>query len=79
MNTMNQDATTRRDKLVSKIKETWGRLNDNDIALYDGRREQFFARLQEKYGILRAEAEDRLQELEESCNYRGKEGKEKAA
>jgi len=51
-------------QIKGRIKEAWGRLSDDEIALYDGKREQFLGKLKEKYGIVREEAEDRLKQLE---------------
>ncbi len=65
---MNQDqAQGKFDQLSGKIKETWGRLSDNDIALVNGKREQFFGKLQETYGLNKEDAEKRFSELEKSC------------
>lgn len=50
-----------------KIKETWGKLTDDDVALYNGKREQFFGKLQEKYGLAKEEAEERVKEMEDAC------------
>lgn len=58
-------------QLKGKIKELWGRLTDDDIALLNGKREQFFGRLQEKYGLAREEAEKQLRELEAANNTSG--------
>lgn len=55
------------DQVKGKIKETWGRLTDDDIALYDGKKDQFFGTLKEKYGIAKEEAQDRMNEIESSC------------
>jgi len=49
--------------LKGKIRETWGRLTDDEIALAEGKREQFIGKLQEKYGLAKEEAEKRLDEL----------------
>ncbi|MDP9127205.1 MAG: CsbD family protein [Pseudomonadota bacterium] len=65
---MNKDqATGKFEQLKGKIKETWGRLSDDDIALYRGKQEQFYGKLQEKYGVAREEAEKRLSEFEAAC------------
>lgn len=56
-------------QLGGRIKETWGGLSDDDIMLLNGKREQFFGKLQEIYGIDREEAEKRLQEIEKTCAY----------
>lgn len=65
---MNQDQVKGKfDQLSGKIKETWGRLSDDDVALYSGKRDQFFGKLQETYGIAKEDAQKRLAELEKSC------------
>ena len=62
---MNQDqAKGKFDQLKGKIKETWGRLTDDEIALYNGKRDQFLGKVQEKYGIMEAEAEKQLKKME---------------
>ena len=68
---MNQEQTKGTfDQFKGKLKETWGRLTDDEIALYNGKRDQFFGKLEEKYGLAKEEAEDRLKEIERSANYR---------
>jgi len=65
---MNQDQVKGKfDQLSGKIKETWGRLSDDDIALANGKRDQFFGKLQQTYGLAKEDAEKRLNELEKSC------------
>jgi len=65
---MNQDQIKGAfDQLRGKIKETWGRLSDDDIALADGKRDQFFGKLKETYGLAKEDAEKRLAELEKNC------------
>ncbi|MGB9153192.1 MAG: CsbD family protein, partial [Alphaproteobacteria bacterium] len=54
------------EQLGGKIKETWGRLSDDDIALANGQREQFFGKLKESYGLSKEDAQKRLDELEKS-------------
>jgi uncharacterized protein YjbJ (UPF0337 family) len=62
---MNKDQTHGKYQQVKgKLKETWGRLTDDDIALYEGQRDQFFGKLEEKYGLMREEAEERVREIE---------------
>jgi hypothetical protein len=55
------------DQVKDQLKATWTRLNDEDIDLYNDDREQFFYKLEEKYGLVREEAESRLKEIEDSC------------
>jgi uncharacterized protein YjbJ (UPF0337 family) len=38
-------------------KEKWGKLTDDDLEVIHGKRDQFVGRLQERYGILKEEAE----------------------
>ena len=47
-----------------KIKEQWGKLTDDDLDVVQGRREQLLGRIQERYGIARAEAERQLKAWE---------------
>lgn len=64
---MNKPASADTDKKVSaKIKETWGKLGDDDIKLYSGNREQFFAKLTEKQGVSKEDAQKKIQEIEKS-------------
>ncbi len=68
---MNQDQVSGKfDQLKGKIKETWGRLSDDDIALYNGKQDQFFGKLQEKYGLAKEEAENQLKEMEKTSHNR---------
>lgn len=55
-------------RLQGKIKETWGKLTDNDIALYSGKRDQFFGKLKEHYGLAKEDAEKKLKALEDANN-----------
>jgi len=55
-------------QLKGKIKETWGKLTDDDIALFNGQRDQFFGKLQEQYGIAKEEAEKKIKALEEASS-----------
>lgn len=66
---MNQDqAQGKLTQLRGKIKETWGKLSDNDIALASGKRDQFLGKLQEAYGLTKEDAEKRFGEIEKACN-----------
>jgi uncharacterized protein YjbJ (UPF0337 family) len=66
---MNQDQVNGKfDQLKGKIKETWGRLSDDDIALYNGKQDQFYGKLQEKYGVAKEDAQKRLDELQKACD-----------
>ena len=65
---MNQDQMQGKfTQLSGTIKETWGRLSDNDIALANGKVDQFLGKLQETYGLSKEEAQKRFSELEKTC------------
>jgi len=58
------------EQLKGKIKQTWGRLSDDDVALYNGHQDEFFGKIEEKYGIAKEEAQERLRDLQESGSNR---------
>lgn len=37
-------------QLSGKVKERWGKLTDDDLAVINGKREQLEGRIQERYG-----------------------------
>ena len=45
-------------------KEQWGKLTDDDLTKVEGRRDQLVGRIQERYGIVRDEAEREVREWE---------------
>lgn len=47
------------------IKEKWGQLTNNNETLCEGRRDKFFGRIRERYGITKEEAKARLRKFEE--------------
>jgi uncharacterized protein YjbJ (UPF0337 family) len=40
-------------QITGKVKEKWGRLTDDDLAMINGNREQLEGKIQERYGIAR--------------------------
>src|SRR5687768_9463763 len=62
-----EDSAEKIVRLNTKIKETWGKLSDDDIKLYSGNREQFFAKLKEKHSVPKEDGVKRMQEIEKSC------------
>lgn len=60
------------EKLHRKIKETWSGLSDIDVKLYDGKRDEFFAKLKEKAKISKEEAQKKLHQLEKECGLTAK-------
>lgn len=57
------------EQFKGKVKETWGKLTDDDVTLLKGKSQQFFGRLQEKHGVAQDEAEKHLKQFESSCGY----------
>jgi len=53
-------------QIKGKLKETWGRLTDDQLAFYEGNREKFIGKVQEEYGIAREEIEKHLKAMEEA-------------
>lgn len=54
-------------KMHAEIKKTWSKLSDDDAKLCQSDRAQFFAKLQEKQGVSKADGEKKLRELEKAC------------
>ncbi len=48
---------------AGKAKEKWGKLTDDDIEVVRGRRDQLVGKIQERYGIVREEAEKQVDEF----------------
>lgn len=53
-------------QIAGKLKETWGKLTDDDVALYEGQRDKFLGKVQENYGLAKEAAEKKLQSIEEA-------------
>lgn len=56
------------EQLKGLVKEKWGRLTDDDVALVQGHTQQFYGKMKEKYGMSQDEAEKNLKDLKTSCN-----------
>ena len=48
-----------------KVKETWGKLTDDDLNVIAGQRNQLVGRLQKCYGISKDEAERQVRDFED--------------
>lgn len=62
-----QQMSAKFEQIKGEIKKTWGKLTDNDIMLYNGKQEEFFGVLKEKYGIAKEVVEQRIKEFEKAC------------
>lgn len=47
-------------QLKGSVREQWGKLTDDDLSRIEGDREQLVGKIQERYGIARAEAEKQV-------------------
>ena len=54
-------------QLKGAIKKRWAKLTDDEVMLYNGRQEQFYGKLKEKYGLAKEEAKEHIEEIEKSC------------
>ncbi|MBL0319288.1 MAG: CsbD family protein [Alphaproteobacteria bacterium] len=59
-------------QLKGKIKETWGKLTDNDVTLFNGQRDQFLGKLKEHYGLGKEDAEKKIKEMEDDVEHNQK-------
>jgi len=54
-------------KLYAEIKKAWNNLSDEDIRLLESQPENFYAIVEEKQGLDRAQAQQQMAELQRSC------------
>jgi uncharacterized protein YjbJ (UPF0337 family) len=50
-----------------KVKESWGKLTDQELEVIAGKRDQLIGAIQKGYGIARDEAERQVEQFERSC------------
>jgi uncharacterized protein YjbJ (UPF0337 family) len=48
-------------QLAGQIKSQWAKVTDNDLKNVAGKREQFIGKLQERYGVVKDEAEKQVE------------------
>lgn len=49
-------------QVKGQVKSKWGKLTDDDVTNISGKRDQLIGRIQERYGILKDEAEKQVDE-----------------
>jgi uncharacterized protein YjbJ (UPF0337 family) len=65
-NAMNWDTIKGNWKqMTGTVKEKWGKLTDDDLAVIEGKRDQLIGRVQERYGIAKDEAEAQVKAWED--------------
>ena len=50
------------------LKQSWGKLTDDDLAYIEGSRDKMIGKVQERYGIARDEADRKVAEWERTYN-----------
>jgi len=50
-------------QVKGRVKEKWGQFTDDDLDVLAGKRDQLVGKLQERYGIAKAEAERQVVEF----------------
>ena len=51
-------------RVKGKVREQWGRLTDDDLAVIAGKRDQLAGLLQQRYGATRDEIDRQIREFE---------------
>ena len=49
-------------QVKGSVKERWGKLTDDDIAVIDGQHDQLIGKVQERYGIAREVAQKQVED-----------------
>jgi uncharacterized protein YjbJ (UPF0337 family) len=55
------------EQLKGKFKEAFAKLTDNDLMLYESKRDKFVGKVVELQGITKEAAEKRIKSIEDSC------------
>lgn len=52
-----------------KVRETWGKLTDDDLEVIAGKRDQLAGRIQERYGVTKQEANSQIDKWAEELKF----------
>ena len=55
-------------QVVGQAQERWGKLTDDDLHVVAGRREQLVGLIEQRYGVLKEEAERQLSEWQRKAS-----------
>jgi len=55
------------EQLKGKLKEAFAKLTDNDIMLYESKRDQFVGKVVELHGLVKEDAEKKIKAIEDAC------------
>ncbi|WP_449265818.1 CsbD family protein [Ferrovibrio xuzhouensis] len=53
-------------QFAGKVKQQWGKLTDDDLTTIKGHRQELVGKIQERYGIAKAEAEKQVDAWEKT-------------
>ncbi len=57
-------------QFAGKVKQRWGKLTDDDVTVINGKRQELVGKIQERYGIAKAEAEKQVDEWQKTQSVR---------
>ena len=63
----NEQVKGKAEQLKGKFKEAFAKLTDNDIMLYEGKRDQFIGKVVQLQGIAKEDAEKKIKAIEDAC------------
>lgn len=55
-------------QFTGDVKKQWGKLTDDDLQVIGGQREKLMGKLQERYGMAKDEAQERIDEFLNKLN-----------
>lgn len=55
-------------QLNGRIKQQWGKLNDDDLTVLEGSREYLAGKVQERYGVTKDIAEQQVKDFEKNLH-----------
>jgi len=58
-------------QLKGEIRQRWGQLTDDDLQIIAGNKDRFIGRIQERYGILKGEAEQQINDWSKAIRRAG--------
>ena len=51
-----------------QVKQSWGKLTDDDVTYIEGSRDKMVGKIQERYGVAKDEAEKKVRDWESKVN-----------
>ena len=63
---ISQKIENKFEKIKGQLKQTWGKLTDDDLKVIEGNKDQLIGKIQERYGIIKEEAQKQVDEWKRS-------------